>query len=67
MHINILELADNQIQAEGAKYLLEMMRANFTIRHLVWWNLNSPLDGAEGLQVMYSRWLFACRICPVTI
>lgn len=37
MHINILELADNQIQAEGAKYLLEMMRANFTIHHLVWW------------------------------
>ncbi|XP_056867975.1 leucine-rich repeat-containing protein 74A isoform X2 [Takifugu flavidus] len=34
MHINTLELADNQIQAEGAKYLLEMLRANFTIHHL---------------------------------
>lgn len=67
MHINTLELADNQIQAEGAKYLLEMMRANFTIHHLVCGNLNSPLDGAEGLQVMDSRRLFACRICPVTI
>lgn len=35
MHINTLELADNQIQAEGAKYLLEMLKANFTIHHLV--------------------------------
>lgn len=35
MHINTLELADNQIQAEGAKYLLGMLRANFTIHHLV--------------------------------
>lgn len=67
MHINTLELADNQIQAEGAKYLLEMMRTNFTINHLVCGNLNSPLDGAEGLRVMYSIGLFACRICPVTV
>lgn len=67
MHINTLELADNQIQAEGAKYLLEMMRANFTIHHLVCRNLNLPLDGAKGLHVMYSCGLFACRICPITI
>lgn len=65
MHINILELADNQIQAEGAKYLLEMMRANFTVHHLVCGGLNPPLDGAGGFQVVDLR-LFACRICPTT-
>uniref|UniRef100_A0A8C6LXA9 Leucine rich repeat containing 74A n=1 Tax=Nothobranchius furzeri TaxID=105023 RepID=A0A8C6LXA9_NOTFU len=35
MHINTLELADNHIQAEGVKCLLELLRANFTIQHLV--------------------------------
>ena len=35
MNINTLELADNHIQAEGAKYLMEMLRANLTIQHLV--------------------------------
>ncbi|XP_029350274.1 leucine-rich repeat-containing protein 74A isoform X4 [Echeneis naucrates] len=34
MNITSLELADNDIQAEGAKYLVEMLRANFTINHL---------------------------------
>ncbi|KAM6912150.1 uncharacterized protein lrrc74a [Xenentodon cancila] len=34
MSINTLELADNDVQAEGAKYLMEMLRANFTIQHL---------------------------------
>lgn len=54
MNITTLELADNQIQAEGAKYLLEMMKANFTIRHLVCGILNVPLGGAKGLQVTCS-------------
>uniref|UniRef100_A0A3B4B4Q8 EF-hand domain-containing protein n=1 Tax=Periophthalmus magnuspinnatus TaxID=409849 RepID=A0A3B4B4Q8_9GOBI len=33
--INKLELADNGILAEGAKYVVEMLRANFTIQHVV--------------------------------
>uniref|UniRef100_A0A3Q4M8Z0 Leucine rich repeat containing 74A n=1 Tax=Neolamprologus brichardi TaxID=32507 RepID=A0A3Q4M8Z0_NEOBR len=32
--ISALALADNSIQAEGAKYLMETLRANFTIQHL---------------------------------
>uniref|UniRef100_A0A8C7PVJ1 Leucine rich repeat containing 74A n=1 Tax=Oncorhynchus mykiss TaxID=8022 RepID=A0A8C7PVJ1_ONCMY len=35
MHITNLELADNYLLAEGARYLLEMLKANFTIQHLV--------------------------------
>ena len=35
MHITTLELADNYLLAEGAKYLVEMLRANFTIQNLV--------------------------------
>lgn len=35
MNIDTLELADNHIQAEGAKYLVEMLRTNFTLQHLV--------------------------------
>lgn len=53
MHINTLELADNHIQAEGAKYLVEMLRANFTIQHLVCQNANLPLEGTSGLQVTF--------------
>ncbi|KAK1893883.1 Leucine-rich repeat-containing protein 74A [Dissostichus eleginoides] len=34
MNIDTLELADNHIQAEGAKYLVEMLRSNFTLQHL---------------------------------
>nr|XP_023850765.1 leucine-rich repeat-containing protein 74A-like [Salvelinus alpinus] len=34
MHITNLELADNYLLAEGARYLLEMLKANFTIQHL---------------------------------
>uniref|UniRef100_A0A667YRI6 Leucine rich repeat containing 74A n=1 Tax=Myripristis murdjan TaxID=586833 RepID=A0A667YRI6_9TELE len=35
MHINTLELADNYLLAEGAKYIVEMLRANFSIQYLV--------------------------------
>lgn len=49
MHINTLELADNNIQAEGAKYLVEMLRANFTIQHLVCSTENLPLEVAQVL------------------
>lgn len=35
MHISTLELADNHIQAGGAQCLVEMLRVNFTIQHLV--------------------------------
>lgn len=52
MHINALELADNQIQAEGAMYLTEMLRANFTIQHLVCWNENLPLGGTIAFQAI---------------
>lgn len=48
MHINTLELADNHIQAEGAKYLVEMLRANFTIQHLVCRTANLPLEGTSA-------------------
>uniref|UniRef100_A0A671U2V8 Leucine rich repeat containing 74A n=1 Tax=Sparus aurata TaxID=8175 RepID=A0A671U2V8_SPAAU len=48
MHINTLELADNHIQAEGAKYLMEMLRANFTIQHLVCCTGNMPLEGTRN-------------------
>uniref|UniRef100_A0A672NN70 Leucine rich repeat containing 74A n=1 Tax=Sinocyclocheilus grahami TaxID=75366 RepID=A0A672NN70_SINGR len=35
MHTTTLELADNSLLAEGARYLMEMLRANFTIHNLV--------------------------------
>lgn len=35
MHINNLELEDNHLLAEGARYMVEMLKANFTIQHLV--------------------------------
>ncbi|TDG98735.1 hypothetical protein EPR50_G00203730 [Perca flavescens] len=47
MHINTLELADNHIQAEGAKYLVEMLRANFTLQHLDLSNNHLQSAGAE--------------------
>ncbi|XP_051722866.1 leucine-rich repeat-containing protein 74A isoform X2 [Ctenopharyngodon idella] len=34
MHTTTLELADNFLLAEGARYLMEMLRANFTIQNL---------------------------------
>lgn len=79
MHINTLELADNHIQAEGAKYVVEMLRANFTIQHLVCTNL--PLEGTSAFQLTFyltftvyaeltACWTcirFAFRIYPTTI
>lgn len=53
MHINTLELADNHVQAEGAKYLVEMLRANFTIQHLVCRIVNPPLEGTSAFQVVF--------------
>uniref|UniRef100_A0A3Q3E098 Leucine rich repeat containing 74A n=1 Tax=Labrus bergylta TaxID=56723 RepID=A0A3Q3E098_9LABR len=47
MNINTLELADNHIQAEGAKYLVEMLRANFTIQYLDLSNNQLLYVGAE--------------------
>uniref|UniRef100_A0A671QB65 Leucine rich repeat containing 74A n=1 Tax=Sinocyclocheilus anshuiensis TaxID=1608454 RepID=A0A671QB65_9TELE len=35
MHTTTLELADNSLLAKGARYLMEMLRANFTIHNLV--------------------------------
>ena len=35
MNISTLELADNHILAEGAKHLVEMLKANFTIHTMV--------------------------------
>lgn len=78
MHINTLELADNDIQAEGAKYLGELFKANFTIQHLVCMTANLPLDGTSAFQVPFFGLLlaytakcisicFAFRICPTTI
>lgn len=34
-----LELADNFLLAEGARYLVQMLKANFTIQNLVTWPL----------------------------
>lgn len=53
MHVNTLGLADNRIQAEGAKYLVEMLRANFTIQHLVCRTTNLPLEGTSAFQVTF--------------
>ncbi|XP_068608416.1 leucine-rich repeat-containing protein 74A [Brachionichthys hirsutus] len=47
MHISKLELADNHIQAEGAKYLEEMLRTNFTIQYLDLSNNHLQSAGAE--------------------
>lgn len=51
MNINTLELADNHIQAEGAKYLVEMLRTNLTIRNLVCCHGNLPLEGTIAFQL----------------
>lgn len=48
MHIDTLELADNDIQAEGAKYLGELFKANFTIQHLVCRSTKLPLEGRSA-------------------
>jgi len=79
MHINTLELADNHIQAEGAKYLVEMLRVNFTVKHLVCRTANLPLEGVRDLQVAslmgihsgacsvyWTSICFTFRICPIT-
>ncbi|XP_028422138.1 leucine-rich repeat-containing protein 74A [Perca flavescens] len=55
MHINTLELADNHIQAEGAKYLVEMLRANFTLQHLDLSNNHLQSAGAEYVAKTNSR------------
>uniref|UniRef100_A0A3Q4ACM4 EF-hand domain-containing protein n=1 Tax=Mola mola TaxID=94237 RepID=A0A3Q4ACM4_MOLML len=62
MNINTLELADNHIQAEGAKYLMEMLRANFTIQHLVRWNEKPPLEGTKHHDYFVS--LHNCYFIP---
>uniref|UniRef100_A0A3Q0RLJ4 Leucine rich repeat containing 74A n=1 Tax=Amphilophus citrinellus TaxID=61819 RepID=A0A3Q0RLJ4_AMPCI len=51
-HINTLELADNSIQAEGAKYIMETLRANFTIQHLDLSNNHLKSTGAEYVAKM---------------
>uniref|UniRef100_A0A3Q1H5K1 EF-hand domain-containing protein n=1 Tax=Anabas testudineus TaxID=64144 RepID=A0A3Q1H5K1_ANATE len=51
MHIDTLELADNDIQAEGAKYLGELFKANFTIQHLVCRSTKLPLEGRKNALV----------------
>uniref|UniRef100_A0A7N6F8T3 Leucine rich repeat containing 74A n=1 Tax=Anabas testudineus TaxID=64144 RepID=A0A7N6F8T3_ANATE len=50
MHIDTLELADNDIQAEGAKYLGELFKANFTIQHLVCRSTKLPLEGRSSIE-----------------
>lgn len=75
MNINSLELGDNHIQAEGAKYLAEMLRANFTITHLVCHTANLPLEGRRALQAAfviqvasyYTTICFNFRIYPTTV
>lgn len=47
MNIKTLELANNHIQAEGAKYLVEMLRANLTIHHLVGRSVDPPVEGTH--------------------
>uniref|UniRef100_A0A7N8X1C2 Leucine rich repeat containing 74A n=1 Tax=Mastacembelus armatus TaxID=205130 RepID=A0A7N8X1C2_9TELE len=51
IQINTLELADNHIQAEGTKYLMELLRANFTVQHLVCRAVNRPIEGTSGFQM----------------
>lgn len=56
MHISTLELADNHIQAGGAQCLVEMLRVNFTIQHLVSQSKkNLPLEGTIAFQVALHR------------
>uniref|UniRef100_A0A4W5KMG0 Leucine rich repeat containing 74A n=1 Tax=Hucho hucho TaxID=62062 RepID=A0A4W5KMG0_9TELE len=52
MHITNLELADNYLLAEGARYLLEMLKANFTIQHLDLSNNHLQSEGAECIAKM---------------
>uniref|UniRef100_A0A3Q3JQL4 EF-hand domain-containing protein n=1 Tax=Monopterus albus TaxID=43700 RepID=A0A3Q3JQL4_MONAL len=52
MHIDTLELADNHIQAEGTKYIVEMFQANFTIEHLDLSNNCLQSGGAECVAKM---------------
>lgn len=75
MQIDTLELADNHIEAEGAKYLVEMLRANFTMQHLVCWTAQLPLEGTSAFQVAFTveyaayctNICLAFRIYPTTI
>ncbi|XP_061699732.1 leucine-rich repeat-containing protein 74A isoform X1 [Syngnathoides biaculeatus] len=57
MHLNTLELADNYIQAEGAKDLAEMLKTNFTIQNLDLSNNHLHSSGAEyvGKMLLNSR------------
>ena len=47
MTISTLELADNHILSEGAKHLVEMLKANFTINTMVGCCPALPLGGAH--------------------
>uniref|UniRef100_A0A3B3YIQ6 EF-hand domain-containing protein n=1 Tax=Poecilia mexicana TaxID=48701 RepID=A0A3B3YIQ6_9TELE len=54
VHIRTLELAYNRVQAEGVKYLAELLRANFTIQHLFQDLSNNHVksEGAEHVAKM---------------
>ncbi|KAI4872464.1 hypothetical protein NFI96_021054, partial [Prochilodus magdalenae] len=52
MHTSTLELADNFLLAEGARYLMEMLRANFTIQNLDLSNNHLQSAGAECVAKM---------------
>ncbi|KAG9268803.1 leucine-rich repeat-containing protein 74A [Astyanax mexicanus] len=52
MHTTRLELADNFLLGEGARYLVEMLRANFTIQNLDLSNNHLQSAGAECVAKM---------------
>lgn len=52
MHTTTLELADNFLLAEGARYLMEMLRANFTIQNLDLSDNHLQSAGAECVAKM---------------
>uniref|UniRef100_A0A673JYH9 Leucine rich repeat containing 74A n=1 Tax=Sinocyclocheilus rhinocerous TaxID=307959 RepID=A0A673JYH9_9TELE len=52
MHTTTLELADNSLLAEGARYLTEMLRANFTIHNLDLSDNHLQSAGAECVAKM---------------
>ncbi|XP_057715727.1 leucine-rich repeat-containing protein 74A isoform X1 [Corythoichthys intestinalis] len=52
VHLTTLELADNYIQADGAKDVAEMLKANFTIHHLDLSNNHLRSAGAEYVSKM---------------
>ena len=72
MTISTLELADNHILAEGAKHLVEMLKANFTINSMVGCCPALPLGRAHmhtiKCIVIYLgvNIVFFSRICQTT-